>query len=291
MTETPRAPNKTVADLMRGFGFVYRPYPMSPVFAQLQHVYKLASSVPERDMEAEYESINASQLEYVSRHPEALETSPTVHAKNRYTNILPLKASIVRLRGSGGNPASQYIHANYVSDQLILTQGPLRNTTEDVWRMILEQNIHTVVMLTKLSERGREKCHMYWNEQEPLAWLGLQVRMLQKTSFADSKIILRFFEVSDGTTKRVIKHLQYEGWPDHGVPTSGNQILRLVSLATEYVPNVERLQDTYFAAHCSAGIGRAGCFSVIFRALTEASNFARQVFVVENLSLNHSHRR
>lgn len=38
----------------------------------------------------------------------------------------------------------------------------MANTTDDFWRMIWEYNVTMIVMLTKLSELGREKAHRYF---------------------------------------------------------------------------------------------------------------------------------
>ncbi|XP_062865639.1 tyrosine-protein phosphatase 13-like [Trichomycterus rosablanca] len=77
----------------------------------------------------------------------------------------------------------------------VATQGPLAETTEDFWRMLWEHNSTIVVMLTKLREMGREKCHQYWPAERFARYQYFVVDPMAEYNMP--QYILREFKVTD----------------------------------------------------------------------------------------------
>ena len=83
--------------------------------------------------------------------------------------ILSVKHTRVRLLQRNEDIYDSYINANYINsstsrnDQLfIATQGPLESTVENFWRMVDQERISLIVMLTHTKEHTKVKCHQYW---------------------------------------------------------------------------------------------------------------------------------
>lgn len=76
----------------------------------------------------------------------------------RYANVLPYDKNRVKVTPTDDFP--DYINASWIKNRVetpslpvfIATQGPLPHTTPQFLQMILEQNVHVVVMLTPLEE-------------------------------------------------------------------------------------------------------------------------------------------
>lgn len=88
---------------------------------------------------------------------------------NRYAELKPFKHTRVRLLQRNEDIYDSYINANYINtstsknDQLfIATQGPLKTTSENFWRMVEQEKISLIVMLTNIEEHGKQKCIQYW---------------------------------------------------------------------------------------------------------------------------------
>ena len=55
-----------------------------------------------------------------------------------------------------------YAFTQLFSNVIFHAIGPLPNTVQDFWQMVVEAQSTLVVMVTPLVERGRTKCHQYW---------------------------------------------------------------------------------------------------------------------------------
>ncbi|CAF3447588.1 unnamed protein product, partial [Rotaria socialis] len=87
--------------------------------------------------------------------------------KNRYCTIIANEHSRVKLPEQLDDPAASYINANYISgwpnesQAFIATQGPLSNTIVDFYRLIWQEYVPVIVMITRLVEKNKSKCERY----------------------------------------------------------------------------------------------------------------------------------
>lgn len=90
--------------------------------------------------------------------------------KNRYPDIKCYDQTRVKLSTLNGSVGSDYINANFVigykeRKKFICAQGPMDSTVNDFWRMIWEQHLEILIMLTNLEEYNKTKCAKYWPER------------------------------------------------------------------------------------------------------------------------------
>eukprot|EP01137_Pigoraptor_chileana_P024184 Opistho-2@91696 len=181
--------------------------------------------------------------------------------KNRYANVLPFDHTRVKLTPIPGVEGSDYINGNFVDgynkrNAYIATQGPVPDTFDDFWRMMWEQRSSVIAMVTNEDEKGRIKCHRYWPEPGSATYGFLEVTLVNQETPED--FIIRTFSMKNlknGET-RTIHHLQFTGWPDHGVPSSTRTLLRFISKSRDVQPK----EAGPIVVHCSAGVGRTGTF-------------------------------
>ena len=81
------------------------------------------------------------------------------------TSLIAVDHTRVRLRMAGGGnntikEKDEYLNANFVdgfrrSKAYIATQGPMQSTQNLFWRMVFEQDVKIIVMITHLFEGGK----------------------------------------------------------------------------------------------------------------------------------------
>ncbi|XP_042184895.1 receptor-type tyrosine-protein phosphatase S isoform X1 [Oncorhynchus tshawytscha] len=183
--------------------------------------------------------------------------------KNRLVNIMPYETTRVCLQPIRGLEGSDYINASYIDGYrqqrgYMATQGPLAETTEDFWRMLWEHNSTIVVMLTKLREMGREKCHQYWPAERSARYQYFVVDPMAEYNMP--QYILREFKVTDARDgqSRTVRQFQFTDWPEQGVPKSGEGFIDFIGQV--HKTKEQFGQDGPISVHCSAGVGRTGVF-------------------------------
>ena len=74
--------------------------------------------------------------------------------------------------------------------------GPLNKTVVDFWRMIWQEKIYTVAMVTNLKENKKIKCQQYWPESGSKSYGPFMVTITDQQVFADYTIRLLQLQVS-----------------------------------------------------------------------------------------------
>ncbi|KAL4660246.1 receptor-type tyrosine-protein phosphatase beta isoform X1 [Arapaima gigas] len=221
---------------------------------------------------------------------------PENRSKNRYNNILPYDSTRVKLSYVDDDPCSDYINASYIPGnnfrrEYIATQGPLPGTKDDFWKMVWEQNVHNIVMVTQCVEKGRVKCDHYWPyDQDPLYYGDLIVQM-QAESVLPEWTIREFTICSEDQLRytRVVRQFHYTVWPDHGVPETTQSLVQFVRTVRDYINRTPGSGAT--VVHCSAGVGRTGTFIALDRALQQldVKDTVDIYGIVFDLRLHRSH--
>ncbi|XP_072540061.1 protein tyrosine phosphatase receptor type Fa isoform X9 [Salminus brasiliensis] len=235
-----------------------REHPPVSVCDLADHIERLKANDSLR-FSQEYESIDPGQ-QFTWEHSNLEVNKP----KNRYANVIAYDHSRVILTPIDGVPGSDYINANYVDgyrkqNAYIGTQGPLPETLSDFWRMVWEQRTNTIVMMTKLEEKSRVKCDQYWPSRGTETYGMIQVSMLDTVELATYSVRTFALYKNGSSEKREVRQFQFMAWPDHGVPEYPTPILAFLRRVKACNPP----DAGPMVVHCSAGVGRTGCFIVI----------------------------
>ncbi|XP_064327985.1 receptor-type tyrosine-protein phosphatase V-like isoform X1 [Phalacrocorax carbo] len=235
---------------------VHRPIPIQ----NFKQYYEMKTASANHAFFQEFEELK----EVGKEQPKVEAELPANVSKNRYPHVLPYDHSRVKLSHLGEDPHSDYINANFMpgytsQQEFIATQGPLKKTIEDFWRLVWEQNVCNIIMLTVCMENGRVLCDHYWpSESAPVSYGQVQVHLLTQSS--SEEWTMREFKLwHEGLrAERHVSHLHYTAWPDHGIPESTTSIMTFRELVREHIQSTKDTGPTL--VHCSAGVGRSGTF-------------------------------
>ncbi|XP_035273473.1 receptor-type tyrosine-protein phosphatase delta-like isoform X9 [Anguilla anguilla] len=259
-------------------------HPPIPITELTDHLERLKAN-DNLKFSQEYESIDPGQ-QFTWENSNLEVNKP----KNRYANVIAYDHSRVLLSAIDGIPGSDYINANYVDgyrkqNAYIATQGSLPESFGDFWRMIWEQHTANIVMMTKLEERSRVKCDQYWPTRGTETYGLIQVTLLDTVELATYCVRTFALYKNGSSEKREVRQFQFTAWPDHGVPEHPTPFLAFLRRVKACNPP----DAGPMVVHCSAGVGRTGCFIVI-DAMLERIKHEKTVDIYGHVTLMRSQR-
>lgn len=197
---------------------------------------------------------------------------------NRDSNILPYYYNIATTNGQPFKDESNYINASFINgpfindgdnNMFIATQAPLPDTLFAFWSMIKTYQVPLIAMLSNISEAGRIKSEVYWplevntekiitspNGEEKISIVLKNINDVTSDNFIVRKFIV------DGELE--VEQIQILNWSDHSIPNkieTFDTIQLLIDSIFKYNSKTEKRPTVL---HCSAGVGRTGCFIGIF---------------------------
>ncbi|XP_049885280.1 tyrosine-protein phosphatase corkscrew-like isoform X2 [Pectinophora gossypiella] len=207
-------------------------------------------------MQSSNESLDSVQS-LILRGDGSKKSAPLV-SKSLSDDALQEVKNCIKLDKLNGN-----LGRDIVKDKLyIATQGCLPNTIGDFWRMVWQEDVRVIAMITNEVEKGK-KCERYWPLQgHEVRHGGLNVKAICETSHED--YLVRELDVSDDSTCRTIYQYQFMTWPDHGTPEESDGVLDFIDDINTRMFQITQSKNppeqNVLCVHCSAGVGRTGTF-------------------------------
>ncbi|XP_076237870.1 protein tyrosine phosphatase 69D [Calliopsis andreniformis] len=216
----------------------------------------------ERHRDSDYGFLHEFELlpdKFTDRTTRASEARENLY-KNRYPDIKCYDQTRVRLAQMDGICGSDYINANFVlgykeRKKFICAQGPMENTVCDYWRMIWEQHLELILMLTNLEEYSKTKCAKYWPDKGETKNVGdITVEHIRERAYSDYVVReLKMSRLGERDSRTIVQY-HFLVWKDFMAPEHPHAILRFIKRVNE----AYSLEKGPILVHCSAGVGRTG---------------------------------
>ncbi|XP_070184035.1 receptor-type tyrosine-protein phosphatase epsilon-like [Littorina saxatilis] len=248
----------------------------APVYGNVGNVYAMfKASKPELDRVQKYlvDKLASERLREEFRSiaktdedaPISVGNEKINFKKNRFAQIIPYdRLRVVLADGYREGTSTDFVNASYISGyrkerKYIAAQGPRDNTVGDLWRMVWQEKITHIVMLTNLKEHGKPKCELYWPEEESTKETYGPVTVTTTHIQQRDNFCIRSFIVTrdgdGGRESREVTQYHYVSWPDHGAPST-TSLVRF----WRYVTRETKHDTAPLLVHCSAGVGRTGTY-------------------------------
>lgn len=177
---------------------------------------------------------------------------------------------------------ADYIHANYVDGfedpkKFICTQDPMKETSNDFWKMIWQENSRIIVMLTNVHAKNKEKelCYQYWNLNKDYV-VVTEDFMIQTVKTSEHQVstmtTLRVTKISSNES-RYVSHFQYKDWPTGGTPSNHVELIKFIKFINKkrkkILSDQDQLEGNPVVVHCRDGVKKSGLFCAIDISLSE----------------------
>ncbi|XP_069833306.1 receptor-type tyrosine-protein phosphatase alpha isoform X1 [Dendropsophus ebraccatus] len=257
------------------------------------HLQKLYNKIPgtnSNGLEEEFKKLTSIKIQNDKMRTGNL---PANMKKNRVLQIIPYEFNRVIIPVKRGEENTDYVNASFIDgyrqkDSYIASQGPLRHTIEDFWRMIWEWKSCSIVMLTELEERGQEKCAQYWPSEGIMSFGDITIE-LKKEEECESYTVRDLLVTNTRENKaRQIRQFHFHGWPEVGIPTDGKGMINIIAAVQK---QQQQSGNHPITVHCSAGAGRTGTFCALSTVLerVKAEGILDVFQTVKSLRLQRPH--
>jgi len=204
------------------------------------------------------------QFRIMSKTIAAARCSPQL---NRQQQLVPYDDNRVILRGGGND----YINASRVATNCaslpfaIVGEAPLPSAQDDLWRMIWQENVETLVMIASAEEAENDSI-MSWhprssNRQFARAGIIVESKLTEKGEFASVYTLT----LSHKNIKRTISVFEITQWASQLAPNIAALSAATIKIATRFLN--QRSKDIPITFLSSNGDARCGTLLLILTLL------------------------
>ncbi|KAL3878258.1 hypothetical protein ACJMK2_030623, partial [Sinanodonta woodiana] len=195
------------------------------------------------------------------QHEMRIALKQTNKQKNRYKGMYAYDKNRVILETLPDDPNTDYINASFINGYkkekaYIAAQGAIAANVNDFWRMIWQYDIQKIVMLTGLTEQGKQKCLQYWPNEGTHEYGMIQVELIEEDVCVEYVVRSLLVSKTGSKKQKTVNQFHFTSWPDRGVPDTASSLVQFWNK----VRHSDCTHRSPILVHCSAGIGRTGTY-------------------------------